>query len=461
MDKDLLIDEGIGAKEADRASLSDSAEDRRIIAALASIYNSLHIIDLKSMTYREIRANYALHRLLGDSGKVFDDFKEIMSTVCSAEYMEKMRTFVDLETLPERMGNEDSIEFEYFGPINGWTNAAFFALDRDEEGNVTEVLLGTRNINTIEDTDVGYKNVVQALSGVYLAAMHINLSDGEISSMLLPVEARKYIGAVDRKYDAAKDVVIEHFVAEEYRLQMSYFMDLSTLADRLRDNRYISMDYIGTEGKWRSMIFTAAQIDEEGVVKQVLLAIEDTHAEKNRQSDLEYQVEHDALTGLLNRSAYEKYTNLYKGTEIPLVFMLIDINKFKQINDTYGHEVGDAVLRDFADALSSHFDSSDLVMRIGGDEFCVLLSGYDQMKPETLTDIVERVNNVMRKGTEKRPATSVSAGITYSAAGFREDTYKNADRALYKAKETEGGCAVVHEQTPSEWAEQFAGWVDK
>lgn len=457
--------------EDDGASGHDSIEDSfvtrtgfddgdRIISAIASSYNSLHVIDIEQDTYSEIRANYALHKFLGESGCISKTFDSIMSTLSSSEHLEQVLAFVDLKTLPDRIGSRSYIEMEFYGALNGWTNASFYVLDRNAEGRVNRVLFGTRVIDQNKRTEIGYKNVIHALSGVYFAMLHINLANGEISPMLLPEDARELIGMGNQHYEFAKNVFVGNYVEEDYRKQLSYFMEITTLADRLKDNRFISMDYIGLNNLWRRMIFTASQVDDDGVVRHVLLAIEDTDAEKNKQTVLEYQVEHDALTGLLNRSAFEKYTSLFKGTEIPLAFILVDINKFKQINDTYGHEVGDAVLKDLANALTASFGASDLVMRIGGDEFCVLLSGYDERNRQELMEFVEQVNEVMKIATKDRPATSISAGITFSAAGYGADTYKEADTALYKAKESEGGCVVVFEQSLADWAEGFAGWVD-
>lgn len=438
----------------------DYEDGDRIISAVASIYNSLHVVDLERDAYTEIRASYALHKFLGAKGRVSEIFPEIMKTLCSPEHIQRLLAFVDTRTLPDRLGSRNYIEMEFRGAINGWTNASFFVLDRNEDDRVTKVLFGTRVIDKSKKTEIGFRNVIHALSGVYFAMVNVDLSNGELSPLLLPGEVEEKIGMGEQHYEFAKNLFIDNYVTEDYRKQLSYFMEFTTLADRLGDSRFISMDYIGAGKMWRRVIFTASQVDENGVVQHVLLAIEDTDAEKNRQTVLEYQVEHDALTGLLNRSAYEKYTSLFKGTEIPLAFILLDINKFKQINDTYGHNVGDIVLRDLAHSLTANFGASDLIMRIGGDEFCVLLSGYDMRNRDTLLEAVGNVNESMNTATEDRPATSVSAGIAFSAAGFGEDIYKQADTALYKAKETEGGCVVVFEQSVSDWAAGFDEWVD-
>ena len=93
---------------------------------------------------------------------------------------------------------------------------------------------------------------------------------------------------------------------------------------------------------------------------------------KEDTSRLSYEATHDALTGVLNRTAYEDIMKRH-GDE-NLAFIIVDIDYFKQINDTYGHKVGDKALIRVADALKKSFRSDDHICRIGGDEFAVIMT---------------------------------------------------------------------------------------
>lgn len=76
------------------------------------------------------------------------------------------------------------------------------------------------------------------------------------------------------------------------------------------------------------------------------------------------------LTELLNRGSYERILNIYETGERPFALILIDVDTFKSVNDTYGHAMGDTILQKVATLLKRTFRSIDYVCRIGGDEFC-------------------------------------------------------------------------------------------
>lgn len=99
---------------------------------------------------------------------------------------------------------------------------------------------------------------------------------------------------------------------------------------------------------------------------------------KNNQENKElvYTAQRDALTGLFNKQYTEEFINqVLEDQQLPQLhaFLIMDVDKFKNVNDTYGHAVGDIVLEQFGKLLKSHFRGYDIVGRIGGDEFAVLM----------------------------------------------------------------------------------------
>ena len=145
----------------------------------------------------------------------------------------------------------------------------------------------------------------------------------------------------------------------------------------------------------------------------------------------------DPLTGLLNRSSLEsravEIEQQARLTGGPVALVLLDLDCFKRVNDTHGHERGDAVLRDVAYVIRKSLRSFELVYRIGGEEFLVLLPGV------ALHEAVDVAERVRRAVTEARPGDldiSVSAGV---AAGAGEEIryerlFRGADHALLEAK---------------------------
>jgi diguanylate cyclase (GGDEF)-like protein len=146
----------------------------------------------------------------------------------------------------------------------------------------------------------------------------------------------------------------------------------------------------------------------------------------------------DALTGLKNRRSFvsvtEQELKLHERSERALHCVFIDLDDMKGINDRFGHEAGDAALRETADLLRSTFRDSDLVARLGGDEFCVLIAEGD---PERA---IERLRGALRERQSEADAPyplMLSVGLaTYDPARHRsvEDLVAAADRKMYEDK---------------------------
>ncbi len=157
---------------------------------------------------------------------------------------------------------------------------------------------------------------------------------------------------------------------------------------------------------------------------------------------LRRQAERDALTGLLNRAAFQKLQDTFRNYPVSMELLLVDVDKFKSINDTYGHEVGDKALRRVGDLLTESFRTTDFVCRIGGDEFCVLMVDMEEEQREVITGKIGEINTRLRSPTDDVPATSLSVGAAFSKMGFDENLYRRADNALYATKERGGhGCS--------------------
>lgn len=151
---------------------------------------------------------------------------------------------------------------------------------------------------------------------------------------------------------------------------------------------------------------------------------------------------HDSLTGLASREPFNRAVvdqlELALSTSGAMCVMLIDLDWFKAVNDTYGHAVGDEVLRRVAERLLSCTRPTDLVARLGGDEFALLLSGGPELR-ETAAAVAARLVRTLSMPYEiEGKAVEIGASIGVALApenGDRADTLqKNADSALYKVK---------------------------
>jgi len=178
--------------------------------------------------------------------------------------------------------------------------------------------------------------------------------------------------------------------------------------------------------------------------------------EKNRElQELAY---YDPLTGLPNRRFFFEHASLIfeevKRYEKPLSLLVMDIDHFKKINDTYGHDVGDLVLKTFAGVLRGIVRQSDICARFGGEEFVVLLPNTDLEGAKVLA---ERIRTAVAKNMVEHGSIvivfTVSIGISQYRKGMQsiDELIKEADIALYRAKE--GGRNRVEVFIPDETAE--------
>ncbi len=156
---------------------------------------------------------------------------------------------------------------------------------------------------------------------------------------------------------------------------------------------------------------------------------------KRMEEKLLYVGTHDALTGLYNRTHFEEETTrLERGRQFPISILMVDVNGLKAVNDSQGHEAGDELLRRTAQILLISVRVEDMVARIGGDEFAVLLTGTDV---STAEKAVERIRKNLEAHNSKYngPPLSLSLGVATGEKGSSlAKILKEADKNMYQDK---------------------------
>ena len=203
------------------------------------------------------------------------------------------------------------------------------------------------------------------------------------------------------------------------------------------------------------IIFVTAKTDEESIVKGYSIGARDyvtkpykklellakikTHLKiKKLIEDLEYMAKHDKMTGLLNRGEFFRLAiHRFAVNKENLYGVMMDIDKFKQINDTYGHHIGDIVIKKFAKIVKSYIDDNFILGRIGGEEFAMVCN-FDNEK--TLKRIIENIRMAIEREVieldDKKVKFTISIGVAKAKESHNsiDDLLKDADEMLYSAK---------------------------
>lgn len=179
------------------------------------------------------------------------------------------------------------------------------------------------------------------------------------------------------------------------------------------EKRYVRED---GQNVW-VLLSVSAVHDEEGEVLYLISQVQDISERKALEEKLAHLAYHDALTGLPNRTLLEKRIghalDRSERTGSPVAVLYLDLDGFKEVNDTLGHESGDRLLVEFARRMERHSRPTDTVARLGGDEFCVLLEDFRD--PEDAARVANRLEGLLTAPFELQ-GVCVSVGVSIGIA---------------------------------------------
>ncbi len=187
-----------------------------------------------------------------------------------------------------------------------------------------------------------------------------------------------------------------------------------------------------------------------GEVTGCLVTVKDVTEDRRVRDALEHQARHDALTGVLNRRGFElALDDVLRGDlleeKVGHALCVIDLDGFKPLNDHGGHALGDSALRHVAQVLDAQTRAADVVARIGGDEFAVVLCDCSvATATEIATTLVHRIAGLCYRTDHRHWRLGASAGVVATSAGDGVDALlRRADEACYRAKHAGGDCVRV------------------
>jgi len=210
---------------------------------------------------------------------------------------------------------------------------------------------------------------------------------------------------------------------------------------------HIDGEIVGSLNQWDNLATRFEPDMDTSFLEQLMMKVSLCLSNVAAHEKLKYFAYHDPLTGLLNRRAFETVLNSEfsrsKRHSRDLCLVFLDLDKFKKINDQYGHDVGDDVLVYVADTLQSTIREEDIVARFAGDEFVVILPETKADKSETL---MKRVQAYLNSHPLNHNSAKLSISLSYGITSIQDmgidsaaELLKKADEKLYFEKEKKAG----------------------
>ena len=301
-------------------------------------------------------------------------------------------------------------------------------------GAIIDITARKRMEEELRKAKERYRNIlVNSLEGIFMATV-----DGRITAVN-PAMAKLYgYNSPEEMIDSVRNLALEHWVHPEKRDQM--------LKDLIRTDHLsgyeIEIRRRDGEHIWISLSIRAVRNDM-GVLEAIEGIAVDVTEKKRSVQELSVRANTDPLTGLANRTHMEQSLEHMlaqaKRSQKNVGVLFIDLDKFKPINDTYGHEAGDTLLREVSARLKARLREADLAARMGGDEFVIIL--WDIRSVEDLyrvaTPLLEELNKpYIWEDKELRVGASIGGCMFPDHGTTPGELLRCADKAMYDIKQS-------------------------
>ncbi len=312
---------------------------------------------------------------------------------------------------------------------NGWMWARGEA-ETDAYGNIVSLWGAAQEITERKEIELAlikseekYKSLVMSMDqGLALHEIILDANGTPVDYIFLDIN-----DSYTRLLGVTRDMCIGKRIKEVMPQVEQYWIDIFGKVALTGEPSYYE-NLLATTGRYYSTYAYSPKKNQFAVL------VTDIDDRVRREEEIEYLSYHDQLTGLCNRRFYEEeLKRLDTERNLPLTIAMGDINGLKLINDSFGHQVGDEQLKKVAEVLKGCCRADDIIARIGGDEFVIILPKTDTPEAEKL---IVRINNFTSKNKVENLDISISFGYETKTKKAQkiEDVFKGAEDHMYRHK---------------------------
>lgn len=435
---------------------NESKEIYQALESIAKSFVSIHLFDLTRDKQHSVYSNEHIDAFIRPEDSAHDQIRKVMQGVSVSEFTNTIVEFVDTYTLSERMKGKNIISCEFIGLNQGWCMSSFIKVEEGPDGKLKKVIHTVQNIHEIKVREAKYE---EALKEAY---ENKNFILGEMLKMeaggVIATDTNDHIftmnGAAAQLmgYGSSDDAPSEYSEILN-RIKIDDFEEKEACFKKVVEEGGSLTYYFTTrtyDGRTAYVMATAKRVTLRNGTDSIITTYADISQNREMEKQLIILSETDALTGINNRGSGESKTEYTLSQGDVGMFCIIDVNKFKSINDGYGHNIGDKALISIADALKSTFRDRDIIMRLGGDEFAVFAKGVTSRDSarRVINRFFNTVENIRIPEMDGNPIT-VSLGAAFStkqSGRAFDDIYQMADSVMYRCKDLPGNNFAFYEE---------------
>ena len=317
-----------------------------------------------------------------------------------------------------------------------WVTGAGRFIRRPDDGSL-EIYMGCYRDITAQQELEEYLKIIEAVSKVFNFSMFIDVRDMSYRM----INTNEYVEMVKKDPDALQFLKnnVDASVAESFHRSLYDWLDKDKILTAIEKYGSVSMEFYSESARrWFEGIFMVGDRDKDGNLTHIVYGCQDTTeaklqnlAQQKKISEFEAEIYIDSLSQIRNRRFLDEKL-IYEPCK---ALVMADIDLFKSINDTAGHQAGDEAIKKTAETLERCVRKEDVVIRYGGDEFMMVFSDIrEEDLKKKLSNIRSKLRKIRIESIKELPIT-LSFGVAFGA-GLVNDMIEIADKALYESKKT-------------------------